>query len=264
LQTVFDKGGGYSTIGTARSALALVATTCSLPNVGENILVTRFLRGVSKKRPPIPKYDTMWDPRNVLDYLSTLEPLCSLSLTDLTLKLVGLLALATGQRVQTLCGIEVSKILEKDFGYEVFISKQLKTYKPGRDQPCLVLPRFDTNPTWCVSRTLKEYLERTKEFRSNTDQLLLITRPPYRPVNSQTVSKWIKKILSSSGIDTQIFSAHSTRHAATSTAAKLGVTVDQIRSRAGWTEHSNVFARFYHRPIDDRQSFAKAVFASAK
>ena len=260
LQLSFESGAGYSSLGTARSAISLLSTSASSPLIGDNTLIVRFLKGVAKTRPPMAKYNSVWDPKPVLTYLGSLEPISDLSLHELALKLVGLLALATAQRVQTLCSIKVSDIYERDYGFEIFISSQLKTSKPGKEQPCLVLPKFVEHPEWCVFRTLKHYLECTKAFRvAESSQLLLSFNSPYRPVTTQTISRWIKTVLSNSGIDVSVFSAHSTRHVATSTAARYGVTLDQIRARAGWSTKSDVFARFYRRPIDDRQEFAQAV-----
>jgi len=262
LQHQFDNGAGYSTLNSARSAVSLLSTTITSSSIGGNPLVVRFLKGVGKTRPPIKKYNSIWNPEPVLTYLASLEPANELSSTNLTLKLVGLLALATAQRVQTLCAIKISNIQEKEFGYEIFITDPIKTSKAGRDQPSLIIPKFEDHPEWCVYRVINLYLDRTKDIRlSGTDQLLLAINSPFNPVTTQTISRWIKRVLLNSGIDSSVFSAHSTRHVATSTAAKYGVTLDQIRSRAGWSGTSNIFARFYNRPIDDRHHFAKAVFA---
>lgn len=57
------------------------------------------------------------------------------------------------------------------------------------------------------------------------------------------------------------YTPHSTRHAATSTALAKGIDLNIIKSTAGWSKESQVFARFYNRPIEsDRSSFAAAVF----
>ncbi|PZC73632.1 hypothetical protein B5X24_HaOG209006 [Helicoverpa armigera] len=68
-------------------------------------------------------------------------------------------------------------------------------------------------------------------------------------MSTQTLSRWIKDTLSLSGVDVSIFSAHSTRHAATSRARRAGVSVDQIRRTAGWSANSATFANFYDRNV---------------
>ena len=60
------------------------------------------MRGVFNLRPPIPRYEEIWDVRIVLNYLRQLSPAKDLPLKSLTLKVCMLVALVSGQRVQTL------------------------------------------------------------------------------------------------------------------------------------------------------------------
>jgi len=58
-----------------------------------------------------------------------------------------------------------------------------------------------------------------------------------------------------------IFSAHSTRHASTSAAARKEVPVDLIKRAAGWSGEFRVFAEFYNRQVIDENAFVKAVLS---
>jgi hypothetical protein len=51
------------------------------------------------------------------------------------------------------------------------------------------------------------------------------------------------------GINTDIFSAHSTRSASTLKAKAVGVLVADILKAANWSSAS-MFCRFYHKSID--------------
>ena len=75
-------------------------------------LVSRFIKaGVFEARPALPKYPETWDVKQELSYLQTLHPPESLTLKDLTYKLVMLLAaLLSGQRRQTLHSLEKSRL----------------------------------------------------------------------------------------------------------------------------------------------------------
>lgn len=74
----------------------------------------------------------------------------------------------------------------------------------------------------------------------------------------------MKEALAKSGLDTETFSAHSTRHASTSAAKRLGVDVEMIRKTEGWTKSSETFARFYNREVlPDREQFALSILNSA-
>ena len=100
----------------------------------------------------------------------------------------------------------------------------------------------------------------TKNLRNNYDLLILAVKKPYKSASSQTISRWIKSVLTSSGIN-ENYTAHSTRHASTSLALQEGVDIQTIRSTVGWSKSSEVFAKFYIRPmVSSKTLFAEAVF----
>jgi len=251
LSGVFEAGSGYSSLNTTRSALSMVLPYIEGHSIGSHPVITRLLKGIGKTRPPTPKYNYIWDPTTVLTYIKTLWPLQDLSLNDLTLRCVSLLALSTAHRVQTYAAIKLSEIVFSGTQVSIFVSAALKTSGPGRPQPCLVMKMYDEHPEWCMVTTLKEYIDRTANLRQDSCESLFISvTVPHKAVGSQTISRWIKSVLANSGIDTNIFSAHSCRHASTSLAFQRGVSIDEIRRTAGWTTNSTTFARFYNRPIN--------------
>jgi len=259
LQHKLDAGASYSSLGSARSAISLLSDRTTA-NIGEDKLIARFIRGVSRIRPPHPKYKTTWDPSIMLDYIVKLEPLESLSLEVLSQKLICLLALATGQRMQTLNAISLDNIVEKENLMEIYISDILKSSKPGVYQPILRLPCINSMPEVCPVRTIKYYIKLTNEFRrSDNQKLFLSCSRSHLPVTTQTLSRWVHNLMSKCGIDTSKFHSHSTRHASTSSAARLGVNINQIFECAGWTDSSHVFYKYYNRKIDDCTDFAKRV-----
>lgn len=261
LSNQFKRGASYNTLNTFRSALSLILgkETCS------NDCVNRFLKGVFKTRPNLPKYQKCWDPSIVLTYLSSLSPNESLSLEVITKKLVTLLALSTGQRVQTLTLIKIDNISISDTCITIAIDDLIKTSAPNRANQQLVIPYFNEKPNICPAKTLSTYLHKTKDLRSTpgTEKLILTTKKPVHNASAQTVSRWIKQVLGDSGIDVSVYGAHSTRHASTSAARRAGVSVDVIKRAAGWTGSSLCFAKFYNLPLnntDEDRAFAGAVF----
>jgi len=234
LQQQFEHGTSYSSLNTLRSALSLLLTQPPGEPLGEDVRIKRFMKGVFRIRPQFPKYKFTWDPKPVIDYLKSLHPLNTLSLTDLTYKTVGLLALATAHRVQTFANMTLANVHENTGGIEIFIESFLKTSGPGKPQPTLCLPYFQECPELCIATVFLEYINRTNLVRNTNDQKILISfAKPHKPVTSQTVSRWIKHILSKSGIDISCFSAHSTRHASTSSAKNRGLDLELIRKTAG-------------------------------
>ncbi|OXA40675.1 putative enzymatic polyprotein [Folsomia candida] len=253
------KSVGYSSINTARSALSLLATNSEFENIGSNPVVKRVIKGVAKAKPPKPKYDVIWDASTVTDYLKTLWPHDSLSISVLTEKCVTLLALCTAQRCQTLSKINISNIKFCSHQIHIFVTDSVKTSGPGKFQPHLILPKLESHEYWCVMTCLRDYIFRTQDIRTG-DELFLGLSKPHRPVGSQTIGRWIKNTLSNSGVDVTFFKAHSVRHASTSKALSNGTNIEEIRSSAGWTPTSSTFAKFYNRPIINDNNFAKSVF----
>lgn len=251
----FEKGASYSTLNTHRSALSLLIGN----NIGSDESIKRLLKGVFKIRPARPKYNCTWDPQIVLNLISEWYPNSDLSLERITKKVAILLALCTGHRVQTFSLIKVENIHFTPNEINIFIPDIIKTSAPGRDSPVLSLPYFTENPKVCPAKTIQDYIERTRDRPTNVNSLLITYKKPYKAATTQSISRWIKQVLSQSGVDTSVFSAHSTRHASTSAAASAGVSLDVIRRTAGWTQQSNTFAKYYNRKIISSCDFANYI-----
>ena len=253
----FKEGASYGTLNSYRSAISLISTD----KIGEDPLISRLLKGIFKLKPVFPKYSFTWDVSIALNYIAKLFPLEKLSFATLTLKTVMLLSLGTAQRAQTIAGIQLKNVIVRTNEIQINILDLIKTSAPGREQPILILPFLRANPELCVASTLIKYMQVSSTLRGRTDKLFITTKKPHRAVSSQTISRWIKYTLSKSGIDTTIFSGHSTRHAATSAAHKNGISLDIIRKTAGWTAESKMFAKVYNRPIISQNSFTQAVLS---
>ena len=81
---------------------------------------------------------------------------------------------------------------------------------------------------------------------------------PNGPASKDTISRWLKQVMTAAGIDTSIFKPHSTRSAATSAAKVADVPLDEIMATAGWRS-SSVFAVFYNKPLSTNKSFVNGV-----
>lgn len=162
----------------------------------------------------MPKYASTRDPQIVLNYFKSLDN-DNVFLEVLSKKLITLLALVTGQRIQTLSLIDTKYIVVKKDSLEIRIPERVKTSNLGRNQPILCLPFYEENWNICPVRILQVYVEKTKELRKDTLNLFISFKKPFKNISTQTLSRWVKDMLRESGVNTKIFSAHSTRHAAT-------------------------------------------------
>lgn len=254
----FNSGASYGSLNSARAAIGWVLSE----GVTNDLTIKQFFKGVFRLRPVKPKYSRTWDVDVVLDFLETRYPLDSLSLQQLSEKVLMLLALCTAHRVQTFAFIDINNISIFDNKIEIKIPDSIKTSRPSAFQPLLLLPFFHVKKSLCAASAILHYLKVTKDIRGENKKLFIATRKPFGPVKAQSLSRWIKDTLKQSGINTNEFTAHSTRHAATSTALQRGVDISTIRNTAGWSERSSVFAKFYNRPIvRDRSNFALTVLS---
>lgn len=253
----FNSGASYSTLNSYRSALSILLGH----DITVNDCIKRFFKGVYRLKPPAPKYNTTWDPNLVLNYLASYFPNHSISLKDLSFKTTTLLALASAQRIQTLSLILINNISFSTDKIQIKIDELIKTSRPGSYQPLIVLPYIKERPEVCPALALKSYVDRTKDLRKENN-LFISYQKPHKKVVAQTLSHWVKNTLEKSGIDINIYSAHSTRHASTSAAHRAGVNWDVIRKAAGWTESSHVFLKYYNKvvstPVDC--DFANSLF----
>lgn len=256
----FKQGASYSCLNIHRSALSIILGT----SVTLNDCVNRFMKGVYRLNPPQPKYNSIWDTNIVLNYLSHLYPYEDISLPDLTYKTCTFLCIASAQRMQTISLIKLHNITFQDDAIVIKITDLIKTSRPGACQPLIRLPFIRENPSICPALALKTYIERTQQLRLNRDNehLFLGIRKPHNIVGSQTLARWVKKVLQDSGIDISIFGAHSTRSASTSAAHRTGVNLEVVRKAAGWSDTSNVFIKYYCREVvqTNQDDFVNAIF----
>nr|CAI5867637.1 unnamed protein product [Callosobruchus analis] len=233
LQDLLDKRAyKYGTFNSHRSALALITPG----DLGQNNVLKRFLKGVSRLRPATPRYNVTWDPSSVLKYLKDLDTKDSLK--RLSEKIATLLALITGGRLQTLALIRISNIVRDNTGLQVSITDLTKTSLVSEAQPYNV--------------------------RGEEDYLFITFSKPHKQAKGQTIARWIKTTLQAAGVDTYLFKPQSTRHASTSAAFRRGIPLQTIFKTAGWTDSSSTFGKFYNRPILEGNSYANTILNIAK
>ena len=136
----------------------------------------------------------------------------------------------------------------------------LKQSRPGVKNPLVELRPFK-DETLCVLTTLKEYLTRTKFLRGSESHLFISYNRSFKRVGRDTISPWVKLVLTDSGIDTSRFKPHSTRAANTSAASNASASLEDILHTAGWSSEST-FAKFYNKPIVKENTFADKVLSN--
>ena len=124
---------------------------------------------------------------------------------------------------------------------------------------------FPQDKLLCPCECHKVYGSLTATFRpvdpAQPNKLFLATIRPHNTVKSPTLAHWIKNLFVKSGIDSNIFKAHSTRGAASSTATRAGLSVSDIIRMADCST-DNTFRRFYYKPVHD-PSFGRTILTLA-
>ena len=159
LHSLFQKGLSCSALNTARSAVSNIDMNSrgdqEHTQVGRHFLVCRYLKGVFNKRKPVPKYNSIWSVDIVLDFLSLYWPLDKITLKELTLKLVMLIALTTGQRYQTLTFMDISERFMQRYRerFDFALTDKLKQDRPGKVFGNVRLYKYSVGEL-CVYETL--------------------------------------------------------------------------------------------------------------
>lgn len=257
LSTLFDRGLGYSTINTAKSAISNIANIEGKP-IGEHRTIKRYMKGIFNLKPALPKNNVTWDPQILLSHIKTLSPVATLNLKNLSMKFATLLWLLSGQRGQSILLISLKNLTLTNNHIKIRFGDILKTTRPGFQQREVTIKAYAPDRRLCIVTTAKEYLERTRTIREEQEQLFIGLQKPHKAVSRETISRWVSSTMSEAGLDMSIFSPHSLRAASTSKAQKAKVPINTILETAGWT-NENTFSKYYNKPVAECGEFGDAV-----
>ena len=101
---------------------------------------------------------------------------------------------------------------------------------------------------YAQSTFVLSYINDTKDIRRGEIILLISYGKPYHFVSTETIFKWIKCVLKSSGNYTNIFQGHSIRTTSASTANIFGADINTILRAGGWCNEKS-FTQFYNKPL---------------
>lgn len=190
---------------------------------------------------------------------------CSKQLSDkmLTYKVTILMALTSASRVSALHHLDIRYMVLTETQCTFTFSKLHKSWKKGATPPAVTFYAYKANENLCVVSTIKEYINRTKEWRirDNQSQLLLSFINPHREVVSSTIAGSIKNLLCSAGINTEVFKAHSTRSASTSKAGASDLSLPDVMVKWGSWSNESTWQKFYNKKVaTPEEKFQSYVF----
>ena len=198
LSKTFDKGKSTSWINTHRSALIAMLGTIDGFDIGKHPIICRLLKGMSNISPKAPKYTFTWDVSVLLSHIKKMDHQI---LKDITLKTVGLLALATACRCSELTAFDI-RYITKYAEYMIAHISHSKILKGGKMKE-IIINNYHQDPNICPKLAIQEYLYRTEHIRAlDSYQLFISFRKPFGPVSPSTIGRWLKTLMNHAGIDT--------------------------------------------------------------
>ena len=243
LQSLYQTDLGYSALNSARSAISSVRTLSPgihIDTTGNHPLMRIFMRRVFNLRPQLPPPSSVWILEVVLTFLKSWSPNATLSLPQLSMKLLMLMVLATGQRGQSMMHCCIKNMTVKHSRVYFHMRQLLKTSRPGAHVDKLIVCAYPVDRRLCPVLYIKEYLKRTKLLRQS-DQFFVQCAKPYKDIPRDTVRRWTKQVLRLSGEDSVCFKAHSTRAAVSSLAEFRHVSMNTILKFVIWKSSSAMY-----------------------
>ena len=214
LADLSSQGYHYQSLNCYRSAISSVHEAVDGISVGSHPAVARLLKGAFHRTPPMPRYSSFWDVGIVINYLKSLGNNEGLTLRQLTLKTVMLLALTRPSQSADLSNLNIQWRSYRSDGVTFRPTHLAKQNRSSKHLPDFFFPCFKDDPILCPVVTVKASEECTKEFRdfqSSTPKtcLFLSWIGKHNPVTSSTIARWLKETMKDAGIDISIFKLHS-------------------------------------------------------
>ena len=256
---------GQSAVASFRSAISKVHIGYNGIPIGKSGAISNLIKGIGNldpiRRSRRPRYTDTWDLAPVLDALACMHPPQSLSLMELSIKTLALVALATISRASTLF------LLSRDFSYshneeEDVLSQLFIKFIPGSREKTdtgrlgLFIPALSEEESLDPVLYLAAYRDRSSQggvfTQGEENSLWLSTKKPHPPVKTVTLASWLKKAMEKGGVDTGIYKAHTIRAAVPAHLRKTkSLSLVQILARGGWKASSDgksrTFIKFYER-----------------
>jgi len=132
LSTLYDKCLSISLIKSAKNATAQYVCIPPYKHLSEHPLMNKYLKGLFNLRPPKPKFRFIWDVKTVFDFFRGIPENRDLDDTLLTYKMVMLLILLGGQRVDTIFWFRVNEMFKSDISITFAPDHVLKQSRSGR------------------------------------------------------------------------------------------------------------------------------------
>ena len=206
----------YGILTTARSTLGKFLHISGVPVLANHPLIQKVVKGAYNTKPPAPRYVVIWDTNILLQYLDSLEN-NSIGFKLLSYKVTVLSTILSGQRVSTLHKFRLSQLqLTTDMAVFNLGDSLLKQSKPGWSTAPIIFCHYPHGCRLCLLRAIQDYIQQRNLLAPQVMEFFITHGKPYCPASKDTLDRWVKNVLTPSGIDTSQYAAHSCRSASAS------------------------------------------------
>lgn len=247
----------YSTILVHKSA---VLTFCG-PHIEQqtfsNFLIKHTLKAIGNAKPKGIKMSATWDPRIVLDWITSHPP--KDTLFEISRRTATVLLLASGRRVHDLTLLKISSDSFYDNGHEIFLlpafGSKTDTHK-YRQSAWKLSKHNDSNicPVTLVRLLIKMNSDR-RTGDNKLNNLFITVGNKIKPASRTVIGNWVRTVLRDSGISA---SPGSCRSAVASLGWLDNQSIDEILARGNWkssTTFFNHYCREIELPRENQHSF---------
>ena len=147
-----------------------------------------------------------------------------------------------------------------DDKYIFTFGKLIKSWRKRRTPFFVKFSAYPENPKLCVVQAINSYLQLSQKWRDKNikKQLHLNRIESHQEVQKSSVAGWIKTILGLAGLNTSLFTTHSTRSASTSKVKLKGLPTKDILKRGNWSKRSTL-QEHYHQFVSSETELFQLV-----
>ncbi len=249
LNSVKSRNISYGVVNLTRSAISATHELVDGQRVGSHPLVSKFMRGVSKEKPPKARYSETWDITKVLEVLGSgkYNPDDTIGFKKLKHKVVALIMLSTACRQSVIPRLQNSDESLVDRGDHFILHPSGWDKNPNFVRNVHDLMIFQNNENLSISpyHSLQCYLGRLE----NKSPALFHSDVIGKPLLPTEVAKWITKFMREAGVPLE-FKAHSLR-GATVSKANVKIAALDIMEAVDWKKEST-FRKFYLKNVQGK------------
>ena len=161
---MYIKGWLYSGLCGAKSALSSVAFINGFSKLSNHPMISKYLKEIFNRHPPLLKYTQIWDINQVLDYYTNLPDNEELEFKYIVKKLVMLFLILGTRRKQAIFTIHINNINFADNKVILLPNKTLKHTNPNKPLELLTYPKYEAEERLCIANILQSYLEKRKHL----------------------------------------------------------------------------------------------------